>query len=227
MKSKRARRGPAWGKIIVAVVVLAALAAAWRYTPLSEFVTAKRISAWARAVGETPWAPIAFVFAYTPAAFVMFPRPLLTLFGVVAFGPWLGFAYSMTGIVGSALATYYVGRTMSRETVKDIAGEKLDGMSRKVRRHGLAAVFAIRMVPAAPFGVEGIMAGAVRISVWQYTLGTVLGMAPGVLAMTVFGTQITQALEDPSTINWWIVGATLLAFFALTYALSRWFANKA
>lgn len=189
---KRSRRQPAWGKIVAVVLACAALAAAWRYTPLSELITAQRIIAWARAVREVKWAPIAVILLYTPAAFVMFPRPLLTLLTVIAFGPWLGFAYGMTGILVAALATYYAGRLLRRETVKRLAGERLEQMSKQLRSHGLAAVTAVRIVPAAPFAIEGIIAGAVRIKVWQYTLGTFLGMLPGVLAYFVrrwFSTQ--------------------------------------
>src|SRR5688572_28578170 len=90
-KRPAAHRRPAWGKLIVAALALAALAAAWRYTPLSEYITGQRLSGWARAMRETPWAPMALVIAYTPAAFVMFPRPVLTLIAVIAFGPWPGF----------------------------------------------------------------------------------------------------------------------------------------
>jgi hypothetical protein len=97
--SKRGR--PAWGKLGLALLVVAALAAAWRFTPLSDYVTADRIAQWARAIRATPWAPVVVIVAYTPAAFIMFPRPLLTLLTVIAFGPWLGFAYGMTGILVS------------------------------------------------------------------------------------------------------------------------------
>ena len=172
------------------------------------------------------WAPLAVVAIYTPAAFVLFPRPVLTLLTVIAFGPWLGFVYGMAGILVAALATYYTGRVMRRETVKRIAGERLDDMTRRLRSHGLAAVTAIRLVPAAPFAVEGIIAGAVRIKLWHYTLGTFLGMLPGVLATSIFGTQITAALEDFSTINWWIVGVVIVAFAAFTYFVRRWFAQQ-
>jgi phospholipase D1/2 len=208
------------------VLATAALAAAWRYTPLSEFITAERIIGWARAVREVKWAPAVVIVLYTPAAFLMFPRPVLTLLTVIAFGPWLGFAYGMTGIVVAALATYYAGRLLSRDTVKSLVGEKLDDMSKKLRSDGLLAVTAVRLVPVAPFAIEGIVAGAVRIRLWPYTLGTFIGMLPGVLATSVFGHQITAALEDPSTINWWIVGGVLLALVALTYCVRRWFSER-
>jgi phospholipase D1/2 len=226
MRTKGAPRQPAWGKILLAVLATAALAAAWRYTPLSEFITAERIVGWARAVREVQWAPIVVIALYTPAAFLMFPRPVLTLLTVIAFGPWLGFAYGMAGILFAALATYYAGRILSPETVKRIAGDRLDEMSKKLRSHGLAAVTAVRLVPAAPFAIEGIIAGALRLKLWHYTLGTFLGMLPGVLATSVFGVQITAALEDPSTINWWIVAGVVLAFVLFTYLVRRWFSKQ-
>jgi phospholipase D1/2 len=225
LKSKGRR--PAWGKILTVAAVFAALAAAWRFTPLSELITAERMIAWARDLRGVSWAPIAVMLAYTPAAFVMFPRPLLTLFTVIAFGPWLGFAYGMTGILLSALATYYAGRVLRPDTVKRLAGDKLDDVTKALRRHGLLAMLAVRIVPAAPFAIEGIIAGAVRIKVWDYALGTFLGMLPGVLATTVFGDQIATALEDPSRINWWLVGAVMAALVAMTWYVRRWFASQA
>jgi uncharacterized membrane protein YdjX (TVP38/TMEM64 family) len=89
------------------------------------------------------------------------------------------------------VATYYAGRLLRRETVKRLAGERLDDLSKQARSHGLAAVTAVRLVPAAPFGG-----------------------------------QIAAALEDPSTINWWIVVGVAVAFVALTYFVRRWFARQ-
>lgn len=221
-----ATRKPAWGKLAAIVLACAALAAAWRYTPLSELVTPERIIGWARAVRGTAWAPIGVMLIYTPAAFVMFPRPLLTLLTVIAFGPWLGFAYGMAGILLSALATYYAGRVMQASTVERLAGEKLQPVRTTLRKHGLAAMTAIRIVPAAPFALEGILAGAMRLKLWHYMLGTFIGMTPGVFATSVFGDQITRALEDPGTINWWLVAAVLIGFTLLTLLVRRWFARR-
>jgi phospholipase D1/2 len=145
---------------------------------------------------------------------------------VIAFGPWLGFAYGMAGILLAALATYYAGRLLPRTTVRRLAGEKLDAMSKQLRSDGFLAITAIRLVPLAPFAIEGIAAGAVRIRLPPYLLGTFAGMLPGVLATSVFGHQLSAALEDPSVINWWIVGGVLLALVALTYCVRRWFSER-
>lgn len=217
---------PAWWKVLAALVLAAALAAAWRYTPLADYVTAERVGGWARAVRETPWAPLLVIAAYTPAAFILFPRPLLTLLTVVAFGPWLGFAYGMTGILVSAYATYYAGRLFPPATVERLAGRHAQAVRKSLKRHGLAAVFALRIVPAAPFAVEGIMAGAVRVKPWQYGLGTFLGMLPGVAATSVFGSEIQAFLDDPDVAAWWIAAAAVVALGVFTYFARRWIARQ-
>jgi phospholipase D1/2 len=226
MSTKRTRHGPAWGKIIIAAVVIAALTALWRYTPLSELITGKHITAWARTVRAVPWAPAVLVLAYVPAAFVMFPRPVLTVIGVIAFGPWLGFGYAMAGVLVSALATYYAGRALPRDKLKNIAGDRIDDVSDKMRSHGVLAVAALRFLPTAPYGVEGMIVGTLRVRLWEYLIGTALGMGPGVLATTVFGKQIGNAFEDPSTINYWVIGATIVVFAVLTYGIGRWLTRK-
>jgi len=226
MRQGRKRRGPAWGKILAGALAIAALAAAWRYTPLAEIITAERINEWARATREYRWAPVLVVLAYTPAAFVMFPRPLLTLLNVIAFGPWLGFAYGMAGVMLAALATYGAGRALPPRTVERLAGEHYARAKRVLRKHGLLALTAMRIVPAAPFALEGILAGAMRVRLWQYSLATFLGMLPGVLAASVFGHQIAAALQDPSRLNYGVIGAVIAAFAALTLFVSRWIARQ-
>jgi uncharacterized membrane protein YdjX (TVP38/TMEM64 family) len=220
------KSGPAWGRIAAIAVVFAALTALWRHTPLSGLVTPERVMDWAQSVGTLPWAPLVVMAAYTPACFIMFPRPLITLFAVIAFGPVLGFVYSLLGIVTAALATYFVGRVLPRDTVRKLAGDKLNEMTEVLRRRGLLAIFAVRIVPVAPFAIEGMVAGAVGIKLWHFALGTVLGMLPGTLTTTIFGEQIQTALEDPSKINYWLVGGVVVFFVGLILVVRRWFVKQ-
>jgi uncharacterized membrane protein YdjX (TVP38/TMEM64 family) len=64
-----------------------------------------------------------------------------------------------------------------------------------------------------------------RIRVLPYTVGTLLGMLPGVLIATLFGGQIATALEDPSAISVWLIAAAVLLLVA-TYFAGRWFARQ-
>lgn len=219
-------RKPAWGRIALIAAVIAALALAWRYTPLKEVFAPERVLEWARDLGTSPLAPAVLMALYTPAAFVMFPRPLLTLFAVVAFGPVWGFIYGMAGILIAALATYYAGVALPPHTLRRLGGTKIEPITEVLRRRGLVAMFAVRVVPVAPFVVEGMIAGAARIKVFDFTAGTFLGMLPGTLATSVFGDQIARAVEDPSRINWWLVVGVVVLFVAMIVAVRRWFARE-
>jgi uncharacterized membrane protein YdjX (TVP38/TMEM64 family) len=217
---------PAWGKLAIIALVVGALMALWRFTPLAELITAENVIAWAKEFGAKPWAPWAVMLAYTPACFVMFPRPLITLAAVIAFGPWWGFAYAMVGICFSAVVTFYVGRKMRRDTVRRLVGAKLDRMVEVLRKHGLLAMTLLRLVPMAPFFAEGVLAGAVGLKLWHLVVGTAIGLLPGTLATTIFGDQIETALSGGS-INWWIVGACGAVLVGGIVLVKRWFGRMA
>ena len=134
----------AWWKLALAGLFIVALAAAWRFTPLYDYLTGERVRDWARLVRETPWAPVALILAYTPAAFLMFPRPLLTLVAVIAFGRWIGFACAMAGILLSAFAAFYAGRLLPPSTMRRYGGRYYEPAKRALERHGLVAVFESR-----------------------------------------------------------------------------------
>jgi len=217
---------PAWGKLLLLLVAFAALAAAWRYTPLAGIASPEKIIDWAKDFGAQPWAPLVVMALFTPACLVMFPRPLITLAAVIAFGPAPGFLYSLLGIVASSVVTYSIGRRLRRDTVRRLAGEKLDRMAAVLKKHGLLAMTLLRLVPIAPFAIESIVAGAVRMKLWHVALGTALGLVPGTLATTVFGDQIETALSGGS-FNWWAVGGVAALLGAGIWAVNRWFRRMA
>ncbi|HSD44659.1 MAG TPA: VTT domain-containing protein [Burkholderiales bacterium] len=217
---------PMWMTIAGVALAVIALTASWRYTPLADWITPENVIDWVDSFARTWWAPLAIVLAYTPACVVMFPRPVITLAAVVAFGPWLGFGYAMAGILLSALAGYVAGRHVGRDTLRRLAGRKLNRLSRALRQRGIFAVTAVRLVPLAPFVIESLVAGAIHIRLWHFLLGTFLGMLPGVLAATVFGDQVETALRDPAQINYWVVAGVLVLFAVLTVAVRRWLVRQ-
>jgi uncharacterized membrane protein YdjX (TVP38/TMEM64 family) len=167
--------------------------------------------------------PLVLLLAYTPACFVMFPRPLITLAAVIALGPWKGCVLALTGITLAAVLTYVVGMRMRRDTVRRLAGPRLDRMIDVLKKHGLLALTLLRLVPLAPFAVEGIVAGAVRMKLWHLALGTLIGMLPGTLTATVFGNQIEAALSGTGPVNWWLVAGMLALLGGASWAVKRWF----
>jgi uncharacterized membrane protein YdjX (TVP38/TMEM64 family) len=222
---KRRVRGPNWWKLGAIAVAIGLLAAAWRWTPLAEYATADNILDFTRAVRERWWGPAAMVAAYTAGAFVLFPRPVLTLVSVMTFGVWQGLTYATFGILVAASASYAAGRVLKRETLRRIAGDKIEAAAQPVKRHGVVATFAANMMPTPPFVVQNLIAGAIRIPLWEFLLGTLLSLAPALLAWTVFGDQIVTALEDASKVNYWLIGGVVVLFVGFVFA-TRWWLKK-
>jgi uncharacterized membrane protein YdjX (TVP38/TMEM64 family) len=218
-EESEAPRAKRWPYILVAgLVVILGLALAWRYTPLAEAVTADAVIDYTQSFAQRWWAPVVLVLAYTPASLVMFPRPLITLAAVVAFGAWAGLAYAMAGMLIAAIAGYAVGRLFHRDTARRIAGPRVARMSKLIQRRGIIAVALVRLVPVAPFQVVNVVMGAVRIRVVDFVAGTFIGVLPGALAATVLSDQVAAALRDPTQVNGWLIGAAVAAFAALAFA---------
>ena len=213
---------PVWRKLVLPVVIMLGLFLAWRYTPLADIITATNVIKWSRVVGSLSWAPFAIVAAYCVAAFVMFPRPLITLLCVIAYGPWVGAALAMAGIVASALGVYYAGRALPDSTLRELGGDKLERTGKTLREHGVLAALAVSIVPVAPFPLVGMTAGAAKVRLWHFLTGVAIGMMPGTLATAVFTNQVLAALDDEADVNYWLVAGVVLVLAALIFIVKRW-----
>ena len=98
--------------------------------------------------------------------------------------------------------------------------------AKPVREHGVIAVFAANMLPTPPFAVQNMIAGAMRVKVWEFLAGTAIALIPGILAWTVFGDQIMNALDAESKVNFWLIGAALLFFAAFILSARRFLKQR-
>jgi phospholipase D1/2 len=213
---------PVWQKLVPPLAIMLALFLVWRFTPLADELTAQHIIEWARETGRVSWSPVAVVCAYVAAAFIMFPRPLITLLSIIAYGPWPGFAVSMVGIVCSAAAVYYAGKALPESTLFKLGGDKLEAVGETLRKHGTLAALAVSIVPVAPFPLVGMTAGAAGIKLWQFLIGATVGMLPGTIATVLFTDQVLAALEHEQEVNYWIVAAVAVVFAVVMFFMKRW-----
>ena len=218
--SDKPAAGPARKRPFVIAGVIAAIASLaliWRFTPLADVVTAENVLDVAQSFARYWWSPLLLVLAYTPASMVMFPRPLITMAAVVTFGPWAGLAYAMAGVLLAGVVGFALGRLVTRNTVRRIAGPRLRRLSEVLKRRGIIAVALVRLVPVAPYQVVNVVMGAMRLRLRDFVAGTFIGMLPGSLAATVLSDQIAVALQDPRHINGWLIGAVVCAVAGLAY----------
>lgn len=212
-------------QLVVAGAVLAAvvaLAAAWRWTTLGEWLDFGTLAVLAERLQASPVAPLAVLGAYVLAGLLVVPVTALVAVTVLVFGPWLGLLYAAGGSLLSAATTYGLGRALGRNVMRRLAGARLNRLSRRLGRRGLIAVVAVRLVPIAPFTIVNMAAGATHIGLLDFLLGTLLGMAPGSIAIALFVDRVAAAVTDPGAGTFAILGGVVLLVAAAAVALRRW-----
>ena len=188
------------------LLALAALAAAWRWTPLGD------------AISLDPVSPLAVLAAYVAGGLLGIPITLLVIATCFLFPPVPGALTALAGALLSAAATYGAGRLLGRHAVRRLAGSRLNAITLRLARKGVLAVAALRLLPIAGFSTVNAVAGASRIPLRDLLLGTMLGLAPWILLALTFVNRVRAVLADPGPVTY----ALLAADAALIVVAVRW-----
>jgi phosphatidylserine/phosphatidylglycerophosphate/cardiolipin synthase-like enzyme/uncharacterized membrane protein YdjX (TVP38/TMEM64 family) len=225
------RSVPTMLKALVIGLALILAAMVWEYTPLATYVDPKEVGRALQRFATGPWAPFVVIAAFVLGGLVIFPVLVLIAATAATFGPLLGFAYAGAGTLASALVTFGIGAMIGKKTLRDMLGPKLDSVRKRVARKGVLAVAIIRMVPVAPFSIVNMLAGASEITLGQYVLGTVIGMAPGILVMSLLGHQLSQLFLHPSATQLALLAAAIIGWIGLSIGVqalvTKYWDNKA
>ncbi|MCZ7563465.1 MAG: VTT domain-containing protein [Burkholderiales bacterium] len=224
--AEQPRAGARIAAFAALVVGIALLAAAWRWGPLAEWLDRERLAEAGAAIRGSALAPVWVLGAYAVAALTALPITLLIVATAVVFGPLAAFAYALAGALGGAMLGFGIGHWLGRDAVRRLAGARLNDLSRRLGRRGVLAVVAVRVLPVAPFTVVNLVAGASHIRLRDFVLGTVLGMAPGIAAVSVFADRLLAALHEPSTATLVTLVFVVAAIVAGAVAVRRWLRRR-
>ena len=209
------------GSIAVALV-FAGLVAAWHHTPLAQLFTLDALVAEAERLQGSPLLLLFVIATFVFGGFALVPVMLMIAASGVAFGPLLGFLYAASGAFTSAIVGFFIGRTVGRETVRRLAGNRLNKISRRLAAHGLVTVTVLRLLPVAPYALVNLVAGAMQIRFRDFFAGTVLGMTPGIIVMTLIGVSAGEVMHRPDPLRILVFVAALLSLALIGYGLQRW-----
>ena len=201
------------------VAALAAMTLAWRFTPLHEWLALDRLVAVGESVRNETWAPFAVLLAYVGAGLLAFPLLVLVAVTAMVFGPWLGPLYTIAGALVSAALTFAIGRHLGRETIRRLAGRRVNALSKRLARRGLLAIVFVRMLPVAPFSIVNVVAGASHIRWLDFLLGTFVGLLPGIVTMTFFVDRAIAALRHPGPKTFALLAVALALVVVLVLVL--------
>jgi phospholipase D1/2 len=184
-------------RVVIALIGFAAVAAAWRWTPLRDLISLQSLIAVAHTLNESPAAPFAVLAAYVVAGLLVIPVTALIVATGVVFGPLLGGIYALSGALLSAAVTFTIGHRVGRHAVRQLAGPRLNRITHRLAKKGVMAIAVIRMLPIAPFSVVNAVMGASHIRLKDFLLGTAIGMAPGIAITVIFVDRVAAAVTDP------------------------------
>jgi uncharacterized membrane protein YdjX (TVP38/TMEM64 family) len=204
-------------RLLLPLLVLAALALAWKLTPLGDVVTLDRLVALGARVRELPAAPLVVVGAFVLGGLLVVPLTLMVVATTVVFGGLQGATYALAGALTSALVGYGVGRAIGREALGRHAGRALAALEARVTGGGVLSVATVRLLPIAPFTVVNVLAGAAHIGAPAYLVGSLIAFVPGIGAIAFATDRAGAALARPDAAT----VAVLAAMFAAAALLRR------
>jgi phosphatidylserine/phosphatidylglycerophosphate/cardiolipin synthase-like enzyme/uncharacterized membrane protein YdjX (TVP38/TMEM64 family) len=192
-----------------ALLVFAAIAAVWRWTPLREWIHLGAVIDAARKAARAPLTLAVVMGAYVISGFVAFPVTVLVAATGLVFGPVVGGFYAYAGALLNAAATFWLGWRLGRDTVRRVAGERLNPITRRLTNGGAFGVAALRLLPIATYPVVNLVAGASRLRFRGFMTGTAFGIIPGIALIVLFVDRVDAAIRDPGL-------STLVALAAVT-----------
>ena len=207
------------------VVAIAAAALAWRHVPAADWLELGTIVAYATHLETRPLMVAATFAAYVLGGLLLVPVTLLIGATVLVFGPIEGALYAMGGALASAASTYAIGRALGRDLVRRLAGRGLNALSRRLAKQGLLAMALVRLLPLAPFSVVNAVAGASHIGWRDFLLGTLLGMAPGIVVIATFVGSTVAVVNDPTPRTITVLVAVAAVACAAIWSMQRWVAR--
>ncbi|MGA7879028.1 MAG: VTT domain-containing protein [Desulfoferrobacter sp.] len=210
---------------IALLVGLLVLAAAWQWTPLKHWLNLDLLIGLAKSIRENPLAPFIVIGVFIVGGLVSFPATILIVATAITFGPLHGFIYTLLGCVLSAVCAFGAGHVLGREALRRFAGKRINQLSRQLANRGLLTILIIRFAPVAPFTVINMVAGASHIKFWDFTLGTILGMAPGLFAITLFGDRLEYAIRNPSLKSIALLAGLIIAILSANVLFRKWLAK--
>jgi uncharacterized membrane protein YdjX (TVP38/TMEM64 family) len=228
----RTEKNPARGKIVIAVIFLAAVVAFF-YFDLQHYFTLDNLKAnrdkllsytqnhFAEAVGL-------FMLLYLVQTTFSLPGGgILTLTGGFLFGSVLGTLIVIVPATVGATLAFLVARYVLRDWVERKFGDRLGPFQEGFAKNAFSYLLTLRLIPLFPFFLVNLVSGLTRIKLRTYVLATALGIIPGSFVFANAGRQLgaINSLRDVASPP--VLGAfALLGVFALVPVLYKKFITK-
>ncbi|MEV4513631.1 TVP38/TMEM64 family protein [Dactylosporangium sp. NPDC049525] len=164
------------------------------------------------------WAPVAFSALYAVVSLSPLPKTVFTLAAGALFGVVAGLGIVVAGAMLGAVAAFYLGRLLGRDTVRWLTGGRLDRLDTLLAGHGLRTIVVARLIPVVPFTAVNYLAGLTSVRLRDFIAGTAVGILPATTAYVTVGAYGWR----PGAWPMWAALATLLVLTVGGLAAERY-----
>ena len=142
-------------------------------------------------------ATAALTICYLVGAAAHVPIAALHTVSVLALGPRWGVPCAIAGATIADAIMLSLGRLVPRRRLAALAGRHLGPLARLLVPGRVRDVAAVRMAATAPFPTVGLVAGATRVPLGRFLLGTLLVTAPCAAAVGLVAWALGGARPVP------------------------------
>lgn len=177
-------------------------------------------------VQDPRWGVLYVLLSFAVGTVLFAPITALFVATSLVLSPFYGFFYCLLGgLFGGSLA-YAIGRLLGARLLSRFRGAHLTRLSREVKRRPLRSVLIARFLPVGNFTLINLLLGSLHVPYRAFAGGTLLGMVPGVLGITLCKGLLERVLRAPSFGNIALLGLGLVAVAVTLYVVARLVARR-
>ena len=139
----------------------------------------------------TLWLPLVIVSLMVLHTLVPVPAEILALVAGMALGPFWGFVTIWIGAMLGAYLGVFLARTFGQPLLRRlVAPQRLERTQGWLHQVDIPILLAVRLLPVLSFNLINFALGLTRISWWQFTWTTGVGIVPVTAFVVVFGAHL-------------------------------------
>jgi uncharacterized membrane protein YdjX (TVP38/TMEM64 family) len=206
-------RPPPWLRVALLCLLVVGIAAVAGLETTSK---ARAIGAFIERFGVL--VPAVFVIAHILASLLFVPRSAMAIVATLLFGFWEACWWSTVGSIVGAMTGFLIARYINSGFIVPEELKRIGPILERAEEGGWRAVAIVRLLPLLPHALINYALGLTRLSLAEYTLGSLAGMLPETYVFVNLAVSGRHALDGGA---WMAPMAWGLALIGLSVVVPR------
>ena len=205
-------------RLCVLIFILAGIVILIKLTGIDRYLEREQLRGWIEDFGL--WGPLIYILLYSLTPSLFLPGMPMTVAAGLAFGPFYGTIFAITGATIGASLAFLVARYFAREQVANLLSKHLAAIDDGVKKKGWVFVAITRLIPIFPFNMLNYAFGLTSIKFSHYVIASFLFMLPGTTAYVVFSSSLLDLIKGRVSMEV-VTGVALLLIVSLVPVFYR------